>query len=79
MEYQGIIFPDRAEAVREEQSRHNKVFLSHWTAIANKLRQRFEDLAIRGVGGQDLSASAIGKGSNELLGDDNNLWSLWSH
>ena len=44
--YQGIIFPDRAESIRDFPS--YRVFLDHWNGLSTALGERFEGVALRG-------------------------------
>ena len=44
--YRGIVFPDRAESVRDFPS--YRVFLDHWNELSTALGERFEGVALRG-------------------------------
>lgn len=44
--YQGIIFPDRAESIPNFPS--YRVFLDHWNGLSTALGERFEGVALRG-------------------------------
>ncbi len=44
--YQGIVFPDRAESIRDFPS--YRVFLDHWNELSKALGERFEGVALRG-------------------------------
>jgi hypothetical protein len=52
-QYQGILFPDRAENLREFEG--YKVFLEHWDSLGTDLRGLYEGLALR----RDTRALAI--------------------
>lgn len=45
--YQGILFPDRAESLQEQEYSGYRVFLDFWTPLSNKLREFYEGLALR--------------------------------
>lgn len=47
IQYQGILFPDRAESLAEPSFSGYKVFLDHWDELGNRLRDLYEGLAIR--------------------------------
>lgn len=47
MAYQGILFPDRAENLKEEAYRGYKVFLKFWDPLATQLRAYYEGVALR--------------------------------
>jgi len=44
--YQGIIFPDRAESIKQFSS--YRVFLDHWNDLSQALGEKFEGIALRG-------------------------------
>ena len=45
-DYQGIIYPDRAERLGEFGG--YRVFLNHWSALCGQLGQLFEGVSLRG-------------------------------
>jgi hypothetical protein len=47
--YQGIIFPDRAESLREATYASYRVFLDFWQPLADQLRAFYEPVKDRGV------------------------------
>lgn len=49
MDYNRIIYPERAEYLNEEMFRSYKVFLDHWNDLATKLKSNFEETALRRV------------------------------
>ena len=46
--YQGIIFPDRAESLRETTYSSYRVFLDFWQPLADQLREFYEPVKTRG-------------------------------
>lgn len=46
-DYQGLVFPNRAEDLRDELFESYRVFLDYWTPLASKLRFRWESLALQ--------------------------------
>jgi Cdc6-like AAA superfamily ATPase len=46
--YQGIIFPDRAESLREATYASYRVFLDFWQPLADQLRNFYEPVKTRG-------------------------------
>lgn len=44
--YQGIVYPDRAESIRDFPS--YRVFLDHWNNLSTALGERFEGVVLRG-------------------------------
>ena len=49
MEYNRIIYPERAEYLSEQKFRSYKVFLSHWDALSAKIKSNFEEAHLRRV------------------------------
>lgn len=49
MEYNRIIYPERAEYLSEQKFRSYKVFLSHWDALSSKIKSNFEETHLRRV------------------------------
>lgn len=49
MEYNRIIYPERAEYLDEEKFRSYKVFLNHWNDLAAKMKSNFEESSLRRV------------------------------
>jgi hypothetical protein len=49
MDYNRIIYPERAEYLSEEKFRSYKVFLSHWNTLAEKIKSNFEEAHLRRV------------------------------
>ncbi len=49
MEYNRIIYPERAEYLSEQKFRSYKVFLSHWDALSAKIKSNFEETHLRRV------------------------------
>lgn len=49
MDYNRIIYPERAEYLNEEMFRSYKVFLDHWNGLATKLKSNFEETVLRRV------------------------------
>lgn len=49
MDYNRIIYPERAEYLNEEMFRSYKVFLDHWNDLATKLKSNFEETVLRRV------------------------------
>ena len=46
VDYQGILFPSRAEDLRERLFQSYRVFLEYWDSLSEKLRFRYEELAL---------------------------------
>lgn len=46
-EYQGILFPDRAETLGEDVYSGYRVFLDFWDPLAEQLRIFYEGVALR--------------------------------
>ena len=44
--YQGILFPSRAEDLRQQLFKSYRVFLDYWDSLSEKLRFRYEELAV---------------------------------
>lgn len=49
MEYNRIIYPERAEYLSEQKFRSYKVFLSHWDTLTEKIKSNFEEAHLRRV------------------------------
>ncbi|PKN22183.1 MAG: hypothetical protein CVU68_04935 [Deltaproteobacteria bacterium HGW-Deltaproteobacteria-3] len=49
MDYNRIIYPERAEYLNEEMFQSYKVFLDHWNDLATKLKSNFEETVLRRV------------------------------
>lgn len=49
MEYNRIIYPERAEYLSEQKYRTYKVFLSHWDSLSSKIKSNFEETHLRRV------------------------------
>lgn len=49
MDYNRIIYPERAEYLNEEKFRSYKIFLDHWNDLALKLKSNFEETILRRV------------------------------
>ena len=49
MDYNRIIYPERAEYLNEEIYRSYKVFLDHWNDLAAQLKANFEEALLRRV------------------------------
>ena len=44
--YQGLLFPARAEDLRQQLFKSYRVFLEYWDSLSEKLRFRYEELAV---------------------------------
>lgn len=49
MEYNRIIYPERAEYLSEQKFQSYRVFLSHWDALSVKIKSNFEEVRLRRV------------------------------
>ncbi|MGK8709817.1 hypothetical protein ACRS5L_25770 [Metapseudomonas otitidis] len=49
MSYQGILFPDRAEDIHQPSYNSYRIFLDFWQPLANKLRDLYEPVFLRGT------------------------------
>jgi len=49
MEYNRIIYPERAEYLNEEKFSSYRIFLDHWNDLTNKLKSNFEESILRRV------------------------------
>lgn len=49
MEYNRIIYPERAEYLSEQKYQSYRVFLSHWDALSAKIKSNFEEARLRRV------------------------------
>ncbi|QWA31374.1 hypothetical protein [Pseudomonas sp. RC3H12] len=49
MEYNRIIYPERAEYLSEQKFQSYKVFLSHWDPLSIKIKNNFEEAHLRRV------------------------------
>jgi len=49
MEYNRIIYPERAEYLSDQKYHSYKVFLSHWDALSTKIKSNFEEAHLRRV------------------------------
>lgn len=50
MDFNRIIYPERAECLSEQKFRSYKVFLSHWDTLSAKIKSNFEEIHLRRVG-----------------------------